>query len=66
MGLEALAMRSLIVPPRKHEKTLHQDGILHCPAAKIKKYYNYSISQPISMGRLSQIRNFHRRNPYSQ
>jgi 1,2-diacylglycerol 3-alpha-glucosyltransferase len=58
-GLEALGHEVLIVTADASTKKHYiKDGILHCPAAKIKKYYNYSISQPISMGRLSQIRRF--------
>lgn len=58
-GLEALGHEVLIVTADKN--TIHhyiEDGILHCPAACAKKFYDYSISSPISSSRLRLIRQF--------
>ena len=35
-----------------------EDGILHCPAHTSKKFYNYSLSLPISNSRLRLVREF--------
>ena len=35
-----------------------EDGILHCPAHTSKKFYNYSLSLPISNSRLRLVRDF--------
>ncbi len=35
-----------------------KDGVLYCPAAKMKKLYGYGLSTPVSVKRLSYIKNF--------
>lgn len=58
-GLEELGHQVLIVTADKN--TIHhyiEDGILHCPATCSKKFYNYSLSSPISSSRLRLIREF--------
>ncbi len=58
-GLEALGHQVLVVTADNN--TRHhfvKDGILHCPAARSKKFYDYSLSSPISSSRLRLIREF--------
>ncbi len=58
-GLESLGHEVLIVTADASTKKHYiKDGILHCPATHFKKFYNYSIAQPLSFGRLREIKNF--------
>ena len=36
-----------------------QDGILHCPAIKSKRFYGYGVASPFSRRRLKLVQDFH-------
>ncbi len=36
-----------------------QDGVLHCPSIKSKRFYGYGVASPFSRSRLKLIENFH-------
>lgn len=58
-GLEKLNHEVLIVTADSNTKIHYiENGILHCPAIKIKKFYNLGLASPISKSRLSFIKEF--------
>ncbi len=58
-GLEANGHSVLIITADPSAKVHYQkDGVLYCPAAKMKKLYGYGLSTPVSLKRLSYIKEF--------
>lgn len=58
-GLEELGHHVLIVTADANSKrNFIEKGVLHCPAIRAKRIYNYSLSSPISLPRLNVIRRF--------
>ncbi|MGL5380085.1 glycosyltransferase [Clostridium sp.] len=58
-GLEKLNHQVLIVTADSNTKIHYiENGVLHCPAIKIKKFYNLGLASPISKTRLSFIKEF--------
>lgn len=58
-GLQKLGHEVLIVTADANAKRHYiRDGVLHCPATRIKKFYNYGIAKPLSFTRLKFIRKF--------
>lgn len=58
-GLEALGHEVLVVTADKHCKHHYiEDGVLHCPAAEIKKFYGFGVAAPISRKRQRLIADF--------
>jgi len=58
-GLEQLGHEVLVVTADKHARHHYvEDGILHCPAAEIKKFYGFGAATPISRKRQRLISEF--------
>lgn len=60
-GLVQLGHEVLVVTAdaeAHHHYISEEDGVLHCPAHTSKKFYNYSLSLPISNKRLKFVREF--------
>lgn len=56
-GLEKLGHEVLVVKPDASIRQMRlENGILSCPAVHLKKIYNYNLSSPVSMRRMSLIR----------
>lgn len=58
-GLERLGHTVLVVTADTN--TMHhyiEDGVLHCPAARVKRIYNYGLASPYSHTRLKMIEDF--------
>ncbi len=59
-GLEKLGHKVLIVTADANARRHYvENGILHCPGARIKRFYNYGVAPPISRRRLQLIEAFH-------
>lgn len=58
-GLEQLGHEVLVVTADAdaHHHFV-EDGVLHCPAHTSKRFYNYSLSLPVSSTRLKFVRDF--------
>lgn len=58
-GLEKLGHEVLVVTADKHCKHHYiEDGVLHCPAAEVKRFYGFGVATPISRKRQRMIANF--------
>ncbi len=58
-GLEKLGHEVLIVTADKHCKHHYiEDGVLHCPATEVKKFYGFGVATPISRKRQRMIADF--------
>ena len=58
-GLQSLGHEVLIVTAdASSRKNYIEKGVLHCPAIKAKKIYNYSVSSPVSIKRLNILKKF--------
>ena len=58
-GLQSLGHEVLIVTSdATSRKNFIEKGVLHCPAIKAKRIYNYSLSSPISLKRLRILKRF--------
>ncbi len=58
-GLEKLGHTVLIVTADAGTRHHYiKDGILYCPAAKLKRFYSYSVAPPISRKRVKLIEDF--------
>lgn len=59
-GLEQLGHQVLVVTADAEARHhyIDEEGILHCPAHTSKKFYNYSLSLPVSSSRLKLVRQF--------
>lgn len=58
-GLEQLGHQVLVVTADANaQRHFVADGILHCPAHTSRKFYNYSLSLPVSRTRLKFVRDF--------
>lgn len=59
-GLEQLGHQVLVVTADAdaHHHYIDEEGILRCPAHTSKKFYNYSLSLPVSSSRLRLVRQF--------
>lgn len=58
-GLEKLGHTVLVVTADANTHHHYvENGILHCPAATMKKFYSYSVAPPISRTRLKFIEKF--------
>lgn len=58
-GLEKLGHEVLIVTADKHCKHHYiEDGVLHCPATEIKRFYGFGVAAPISRKRQRLITDF--------
>ena len=60
-GLVQLGHEVLVVTAdaeAHHHYISQEDGVLHCPALTSKKFYNYSLSLPVSNSRLKFVRDF--------
>lgn len=58
-GLEALGHQVVIVAADSHyKKHTLSDGVIYCPALKLKKIYNYDAALPYSFDRLKLIKEF--------
>lgn len=58
-GLEALGHRVMVVtadPKVRHHHLVR--GVLHCPAASMKRFYDYGFALPLSRTRLSYLKRF--------
>lgn len=58
-GLEKLGHSVLVVtsdPNTRHHYT--EDGVLHCPAVRLKKIYNYGLASPFSHTRTKLVEDF--------
>jgi len=58
-GLERLGHTVLVVTadPTTHRHYI-KDGVLYCPATRLKKLYNYGVAVPLSQTRLRMVENF--------
>lgn len=58
-GLQLLGHEVLIVTADANSrKNFIEKGVLHCPAIRAKKIYNYSLSSPLSFNRLQILKKF--------
>jgi len=58
-GLEQLGHEVLIVTADKHAKHHYiEEGVLHCPAAEIKRFYGFGAAMPISRRRQRLVSGF--------
>ena len=59
-GLEKLGHTVLVVTsdPNTHHHYI-EDGVLHCPAVKLKKIYGYGLASPYSHTRTKLLEEFH-------
>jgi 1,2-diacylglycerol 3-alpha-glucosyltransferase len=58
-GLEKLGHEVLVVTADKHCKHHYiEDGVLHCPATEIKRFYGFGAAMPYSRKRLRLIAEF--------
>ncbi len=58
-GLEQLGHQVLVVTAdASAQRHFVADGILHCPAHTSRRFYNYSLSLPVSRTRLKFVRDF--------
>lgn len=58
-GLEKFGHEVLIVTADKHCKHHYiEDGVLHCPAAEVKRFYGFGVAAPISRKRQRLIADF--------
>ena len=58
-GLEQLGHQVLVVTADAGaDRHYVKDGVLHCPAHTSRKFYNYSLSLPVSSTRLKFVRDF--------
>ncbi len=58
-GLEKLGHEVLVVTA--DTKTYHhylEDGVLYCPAAELKRIYNFGLASPVSLRRLQMLKKF--------
>ncbi len=59
-GLEALGHQVMIVSADPNTRRHYlRDGVLHCPAQAIKRFYNFGVSVPLSSSRFKIIEDFH-------
>jgi len=59
-GLEALGHQVMVVAADPNTKRHYlRDGVLHCPAQAIKRFYNFGVSVPTSNKRFKIIEDFH-------
>ena len=58
-GLEKLGHTVLVVTsdPNTHHHYI-EDGVLHCPAVKLKKLYGYGLASPYSSTRTQMLEKF--------
>ena len=58
-GLESLGHEVLVVTASSLvKKHVIKDGVLYCPAVKVKKIYGYDVASPLSAGRLKILKKF--------
>ncbi len=58
-GLEALGHTVLVVTADSRVNNhVISDGVMYCPAVKVKKIYNYDVASPLSIDRLERIKSF--------
>lgn len=58
-GLEQLGHQVLIVTADPHTRRHYlQDGVLHCPAMEMKRFYGFGLSSPVDIKRLKIIADF--------
>ena len=58
-GLEALGHEVLIVTADSKVKNhVISNGVMYCPAVRLKKIYNYDVSSPLSTERMQLLRDF--------
>jgi len=58
-GLEKLGHQVLVVTADYNtHKHYIKDGVLHCPAKRMRRFYNFGVAAPISERRLRLIRDF--------
>lgn len=58
-GLEALGHEVLVVMADKHARHHYvEEGVLHCPALEIKRFYGFGAASPISAKRQRLIASF--------
>lgn len=58
-GLEKLGHEVLIVTADKHCKHHYiEDGVLHCPATEVKRFFGFGVATPISHKRQRMIADF--------